>query len=72
MTTPNEKINNNLDEGANDPFQMSQASMVKGSYQNGVGDGNLMSYGGSSSRYSQNLSSLLWQMPYAERKSILA
>jgi len=32
MTTPNEKQNSNHDEGANDPFQMSQASFVKGSY----------------------------------------
>ena len=82
MTSPNTKyqkpsnltkIESSIDE--NDPFQMSvSASAVPGSHAGGAG--NLLS-----SRYDtnsqnnisqQNISSLIWQVPYEQRKSILA
>ena len=46
------------------------ASIVEGS-DKGSAANLLSSQLGSSYQASQNLSSLLWQLPYAERKSIL-
>ena len=52
-----------------DPFQMSEsASIVQGSDK---GHNLLSSHLDSSYPASQNLSSLIWQLPYGERKSIL-
>lgn len=54
-----------------DPFQMSEsASIVPGS-EKGSGINLLSSHLGSSYQASNNLSNLLWQLPYNERKSIL-
>ena len=54
-----------------DPFQISDgASIVPGS-EKGSGVNLLSSQMGSSYHASQNLQGLLWQLPYAERKSIL-
>lgn len=55
-----------------DPFQMSEsASVVPGSDKGGSGINLMSSHMGSSFQASQNLSNLIWQLPYNERKSII-
>ena len=80
MTSPNTKYLKpsnmtkiEISEDDGDPFQMSvSASAVPGSHAGG--GGNLLSSRLDSSMHnvSQNLSSLIWQVPYDQRKSILA
>ena len=82
MITPN-SINPGTGSGAKrviateqDPFQMSEsASIVPGS-DKGSGVNLLSSHLGSSfnnanNNNNMNLSNLIWQLPYAERKSVL-